>query len=126
MAELASTIGVVPITVTLTAAGAVVRGIRITLDSTGAGAASAISERGDFVCDQAIALSERGIGYSMSGGGVVAAVASEATVVGNPAYSAANGKWSQSSGGGAVLCGKWVQAASGDGVLGMVLLETVA
>jgi hypothetical protein len=125
MAELASTIGVVPITVLATAV-AQVRGVRVTMDSTGACAVSAISERGDFVVDQAIAASDRGIGYSLNGGGVVAALASEATAIGDPAYSAAVGKWSKSTGGGAILMGKWVQAASGDGVLGCVLLETVA
>lgn len=125
MAELASTIAVSPITILATAV-AQVRGVRVTLDSTGATAVSAIGVRGDFVTDQAIAASEYGLAYSTNGGGVVAALASEATAVGDPAYSAASGKFSKSTGGGAVLVGKWVQAASADGVLGMVLLETVA
>ena len=41
--------------------------------------------------------------------------------IGDSAYSAASGKFSKTST-NAVLCGKWVLAASGDGVLGEVEL----
>jgi hypothetical protein len=58
----------------------------------------------------------------MSGGNKVPAVASEAVAVGDPAYTAAAGKFSKTSS-SATLVGKWVLAASGDGVLGEVELS---
>lgn len=125
MAELASYIGIEPRTIKATAV-AQARGIRVTLDSSGTTAASAIGVRGDYITLQAIAASDFGLAASTSGGGKIPVVASEATAVGDAAYSAADGKVSKTSGGGAVLMGKWTLAASGDGILGEIELQTVA
>lgn len=67
------------------------------------------------------AASEPFMGASMQDGGKVPALASEATVVGDLAYSAADGKFSKTSA-NAVLVGRWTMAASADGVLGEVEL----
>jgi hypothetical protein len=120
----ASYIGIEPRTQIATAADQA-RGIRVTLNSSGLTAASAIGVRGDYVTLTAITASTAGAVASMSGGGKVPALASEAVAVGDAAYSAANGKFSKTST-NAVLVGKWTMAASGDGVLGEVELQTVA
>ncbi len=124
MAELATNIGTVPMTV-LTTAASVARGLRVTLDASGTVSVSAIGVRGDYVTETDIPASTYGAANPSGNGAKVSAVASEAVAVGDPAYSAASGKFSKTST-NAVLMGKWVQAASGDGVLGVVLLETVA
>lgn len=117
-------IGVEPVTIKATAV-AQARGIRVTLNSSGETAKSAIGVRGDYVTMQAIGASEVGLATFTSGGGVVPALASEAVAVGDLAYSAADGKFSKTAS-GAVLMGRWTQAASGDGVLGQVLLNSAA
>ena len=95
------------------------------MDSTGATAASASTLRGDFVTATAIAASGVGAAVSLQEGAIVPALAAEAVAIGDPAYSDASGKWGKTSA-SHVLMGKWVQAASGDGVLGAVLIQTVA
>jgi hypothetical protein len=124
MAELATNIGVVPQTI-LASTSAISRGYRVTLASDGTVSASAIGVRGDYIAVNDIAASSYGIGHACGTGAKISAVASEAVAVGDAAYSAASGKFSKTST-NAVLMGKWVQAASGDGVLGVVQLETVA
>jgi len=124
MAELAGTVAAPMITVIPTAV-AITRGRRVTLDASGLVAISAISVRGDFVMDVAVAASEPGAAVPMQAGCIVAALSSEATSTGDPAYSAASGLFSITSGGGAVLVGKWVQGAA-SGTLGRVLLENPA
>jgi hypothetical protein len=124
MAELASYIIANPQTV-IPSAVAVVRGARYLLASTGLVAITDNSIRGDYVALTAAAASEPFQAASMSEPGHVPALASEATVVGDLAYSAASGKFSKTSA-NAVLVGRWKQAASGDGVLGVVELFTAA
>lgn len=124
MAELATYIGVDPRTIIANSV-AQARGVRVTRNSAGTTAVADNTSRGDYVTAVAIAASEPGMAFSMNDGGKVPALASEATVVGDLAYSAASGKWSKTST-GAVLLGRWTQAASGDGVLGEVELFTVA
>lgn len=102
-----------------------VRGVRVTRDSTGVTAVTDIATRGDYVTLQAVAASAAGDVASMSGGGKVPALASEATTVGALAYSAAAGKFSVTST-SAVVVGRWTLAASGDNVLGEVELFSVA
>ena len=124
MAELATNIGVVPQTI-LASTSAISRGYRVTLASDGTVSASAIGVRGDYIAVNDIAASGYGTGHACGTGAKIAAIASEAVAIGDAAYSAASGKFSKTST-NAVLMGKWVQAASGDGVLGVVQLETVA
>lgn len=114
-----------PVTVLATAAD-IALGIRVTLDSSGTVAASDIGVRGDFVTLQSIPASGDGEALSLQAGIYAPMVASEACAVGDPAYSAASGKVSKSTGGGAVLLGKWATAASGNGVIGKVLLGNPA
>lgn len=125
MAELAGSIGA-NFEPCIATAVAIARGSRVTLDSSGTCAASDIGVRGDYITDSAVAASESFAGIPMQLGCRVAALASEATAIGDAAYSAASGKISKTSGGGAVLLGKWTQAASGDGVLGQVQLGNPA
>lgn len=124
MADLATNLGVVPQTQTTTNA-AVGRGLRVTLDSSGTVSVSAIGVAGDYVTLVDIPASTPGACNAMGNGAKVAALASEACAVGDAAYSAASGKFSKTST-NAVRVGKWVQAASGDGVLGVVQLEPQA
>lgn len=125
MAELAGTVNATFFPVQLTAV-AVARGTRLTLAATGGlVAASAIGVRGDYVADQAGAASEFIAAASLQEGAILAVIASEAVVNGDTAYSAASGKVSKTSGGGAVLLGKWVQDTAQD-ALGRILVQTVA
>lgn len=123
MADLATHIGIVPMTV-LASTSAISRGYRVTLASDGTVSASAIGVRGDFVMVNDVAASGYGTANPMTNGAKVDAFASEAVAVGDAAYSAASGAFSKTST-NAVLVGKWVQAASAN-TLGVVLLETVA
>src|SRR6516162_6014504 len=110
MAEMATYIGVIPRTVTANAAA--VRGTRLTLNSSGTCDAAAITDVGDYIALQAIEAAKTGAAASIHGGGKVPAVASGAVAVGDPAYTAASGKFSNTSGSSAVLVGKWALAAS--------------
>ena len=116
MAELAAASGSQLFTVIATAV-AISRGARVTLDSSGTVAASAIGVRGDYVAAGAIAASGTGAAYNLNLAGIIPALASEAIVAGDLCYSAAAGKVSKTSGGGAVIVGKANTAASGDGIL---------
>jgi hypothetical protein len=124
MAELATYIGVTPVSVALTAA-AIGRGVRVTRNSSGLCAATAIGTRGDYVTLREGVASEVIPAVSAGSPAKVPALASEAVAVGDLAYSAANGKFSKTST-DAVLMGRWTLAASGDGVLGEVQLFSVA
>lgn len=125
MAELAAYTNA-PAFTAIPSAVAVARGIRVTLASTGLVAASAISERGDYVTANACAASEPVACFSLQTGSIVPMTASEAIAIADPIYSAATGLVSKTSGGGAVLLGKAVTAATGTGILFEVLLENPA
>lgn len=125
MADFATYIGVTPVSVKLSAA-AVARGVRLTLASTGLCAVSALAERGEFVSLREGAASEVIPGVASGTPAKVPAMASEAAAIGDLAYSAANGQFSKTAGGGALLMGKWTMAASGANVLGEVQLYTIA
>jgi hypothetical protein len=60
----------------------------------------------------------------MNEGAKVPAVAAVAVAAGDPAYSAANGQWTNVST-GAAICGRFTQPASGAGVLTEVEIENV-
>lgn len=124
MALQATYIGVEPRTITATNV-AQSRGIRVTRDSSGTTAATGATTRGDYVTAQDIAASASGQAFSLSGGGKVPALASEAVAIGDLAYAAASGKFSKTST-NAALVGRWTMAASGDGVLGEVELFSAA
>lgn len=124
MAELATYLGITPKTITLTNV-AVARGLRVTRNSSGLCAVEGITARGDYVTLADGVASEAISACPAGTPAKVAAVASEATVVGDLAYSAASGKFSKTST-NAVLMGRWTLAASADGVLGEVELFTVA
>lgn len=123
MAEMATYVGIEPRTI-LASSVAQARGVRVTRNSAGATAIQDATLRGDYVTLTAIEASSVGQAASMSGGGKVPALASEATTVGDIAYAAASGKFSKTSTSAAVV-GRWTLAASGDGVLGEVELESV-
>lgn len=125
MAELAAYTNAPKFSATLTAV-AVVRGVRLTMDSSNLYSVSAISVRGDLVASVAGAASECIACYSLQTGSIVAMVANEAIAVGDDVFSAAIGKVSTTSGGGAVLLGKANTAASGDNILFEVLLQNPA
>jgi len=120
----ASYIGIVPRTAIPTAV-ALVRGVRVTKDTNGTVAVSALGVRGDYVTITSCDASEPVQVASMQGGGKVPALASEAATVGAAAYSAAAGKFSVTAT-DAILVGKWTMAASGNNVIGEVELSNPA
>lgn len=124
MAELATYLGVTPVTITLTAVAAA-RGVRVTRNSSGLCAVTGIGTRGDYVTLRDGVASEAISAVPSGTPAKVPALASEAAAVGDLAYSAASGKFSVTST-NAVLMGRWTLAASGDGVLGEVELFTLA
>lgn len=122
MAEMATYVGITPRTIINNlAGGALARGVRVFRQADGTCIVAPIGQRGDYVTLTSIEAGKPGAAVSAAGGGKVPALAAEATVVGNPAYSAANGQFSQTST-GAVLMGRWTLAASGPGILGEVEL----
>ncbi len=122
MAEMATYAG--PSERTGIANAALVRGVRVTRNSSGTLDVTAAATRGDYVTAQDIAAAKAGQVFE-STHGKVPALASEATLVGDTAYGAASGKFSKTSTNAAVM-GRWTLAASGDGVLGEVELFDVA
>jgi hypothetical protein len=94
------------------------------MNSSGLCAVTSATTRGDYVLAQDGAASGVIAAYDAQSG-IVPALASEAAAVGDLAYAAASGKFSVTST-DAALMGRWVQAASGDGVLGAVKLFSVA
>jgi len=124
MADIATHIGVTPVSITLTAA-ACGRGLRVTRNSSGLCAVTAATSRGDYVTLRDGVASEVVPAVPPGTPAKVPAVASEAVAVGDLAYSAASGKFSKTAT-DAVLMGRWTMAASGDGVLGEVELFAVA
>lgn len=121
MADIATYIGVTPVSKTLTAASCA-RGLRVALNSSGLVAAAAIGVRGDYVTLRDGVASEVVPVVALGTPAKVPVVASEAVAVGDIAYSAASGKASKTSGGGAVVVGIWTMAAAQD-ALGEVQLS---
>lgn len=126
MAELAASTNA-PLFTVKNSTVAIVRGARLTFDSTGVVVAAASTVRGDFVAATAIAaststLDQYGAAFSLQAGSIVPGLAAEAVVVADPVYSDASGKWGKTSA-SHVLMGKAVTAASGDGIMFEILLE---
>lgn len=103
---------------------ALARGIRVTLDSSGLVAASAIGVRGDYITLQAIPASGKGLAAPIAQGGSVPVQCSETTAVGDAAYSAASGQTSKTST-NAVLMGKFLQVGAAN-ALAVIELASVA
>lgn len=120
MAEMATYVGIKPRTILANAA--LGRGLRVSLNSSGSFDASAITDAGEMVTLTAIEAAKVGPAVSIHAGGKVPAQATEAVAVGDPAYTAAAGQFSKTSGSSAVLAGKWSLAASGANVLGEIEL----
>lgn len=130
MAELACTIGIKPQTARLTAV-AVVRGVRLTLDSSGTSAVTGANTiRGDYVTLQSGIASEVIAVTAMQDGLVMAlagpALTNNTTAIGETAYAVATtGTFTNSSASSAVAVGRWITVTAND-TLGSVQLFTVA
>lgn len=121
MAELNTTLNVVPVTAKASAGVSFTRGLRGVLESTGTYALAGISEQGQLVADTPTdAAAGYFLGANINGSAAIPAVASEAVVVGDVAYTAASGKTSKTST-NATRIGIWSQAASADGVIGTII-----
>lgn len=90
-------------------------GLRVHLNSSSQWAITGIAARGLGHAAQGIDSGKLGPVRLISCGGELLAIASEAIAVGDAVYSAASGKMSKTSGGGAVLMGLATQAAGADG-----------
>lgn len=124
MAEIATYIGVTPISLPLGAA-AVARGLRVTRGTDGLFVVQDASARGDAVTIRDGVASEVSSGVPAGTPARVPALAGEAATAGALAYSFAGGKFGVTSA-SAVLMGRWALAASGANVLGTVDLFPVA
>ncbi len=130
MAELSTYLGVQPITVKLTAV-AVVRGVRLQLDSSGTCAVTGANTiRGDYVSMQAGAASEYILATNMQSGLIMAlagpALTNNTTAIGETAYAVATtGEFTNSSASSAVAVGRWTTVTA-NSTLGSVQLFTVA
>jgi hypothetical protein len=111
---------------TVTATGvAIARGTRVTLNSSGLVAASAIGVRGDYITLQDIAASGTGLAAPIAAGGSITVLAGEASCDrGDAAYSMAAGLTGVTTS-SAVLMGKWLQTTA-SGALGVIELASVA
>lgn len=124
MATVATTIIPLQKTVTATAV-AIARGTRVTLDSNGLVAASALGVRGDYITLQDIPLSGTGLAAPINAGGSLPVIAGEASCdSGDAAYSMAAGLTGVTTT-NAVLMGKWLQTTA-SGALGVIELGSVA
>lgn len=119
MAEMATYRNANPVTILANAA--LVRGVRVTLNSSGSCDVQDATAAGDYVTLTAIEAAKTGAAINTASGCKVPALASEACAVGDAAYAAAAGKFSKTSTNATAL-GRWTLAASGDGVLGEVEL----
>jgi hypothetical protein len=117
----------IPLQKTVTAtAVAIARGTRVTLNSSGLVAASAIGVRGDYIVLENIAASGTGIAAPINAGGSVNVLAGEASCDrGDAAYTMAAGLTGITTTGGAVLLGKWLQTTA-NGSLGVIELAPIA
>jgi hypothetical protein len=119
MSELATYIGIEPRTVNNISGATIVRGRRVVLGSDGNVTLAAIGVRGDYVTLQDIENNGCGLAVAVQAGNKIPAQSTEATNIGDTAYSAANGQFSKTSA-SAVIIGKWAAPASGANALGEV------
>lgn len=124
MATVATTITPLQKTVTVTAVD-VARGTRLTLNSSGVCAASALGVRGDYIALVDIPASGTGLAAVINAGGSLPVVAGEASCDrGDAAYSMAAGLTGVTTT-NAVLMGKWLQTTA-SGALGVIELAPIA
>lgn len=124
MATVATTIIPLQKTITVTEV-AVARGTRVTLNSSGLCAASALGVRGDFIALVDIPASGTGLAAPINAGGSLPVVAGEASCDrGDAAYSMAAGLTGVTTT-NAVLMGKWLQTTA-NGALGVIELAPIA
>ncbi len=122
MAELITTQNAIPVTAKASSGVSFTRGLRGALASDGTYALAGIGVSGTIFADTPTdSAGGYFLGAAINGSVTVPAVASEAVAVGDAAYSAASGKCSKTST-NAVLLGVWKQAASADGVVGIIEL----
>lgn len=122
MAEIATYIGIEPRTEICSVD--VARGLRATLNASGQLVLAGLAVRGDYMALVDGKATEPVAVASLSGGGKVPAVASEAVNQGDLAYSAASGQTSKTVT-SAVLMGRWTTTTA-IGTLGEVELFPVA
>lgn len=120
-----SYVGIQPRTVNITST-AVARGVRLTRASTGLSAVADAATRGEYVTLTAAAASEPVACAAMESGGKVPALTADGltndtTAIGETAYAAAGGLFSNVSTSAAVV-GKWTTVTAENGVLGEVEL----
>lgn len=120
MSEMATNIGNVPRTIQANVA--IARGLRAVLNASGTYDLAGATVRGDMVASEDIAAAKAGGGYGLQNG-KVPAVAATTVAVGDLAYSAASGQFTNVST-NAVYLGKWALAAA-QNALGEVELEAV-
>lgn len=124
MATVATTIIPLQKPVTVTAVD-VARGTRLTLNSSGLCAASAIGVRGDYIALVDIPASTIGLAAPINAGGSLPVIAGEASCDrGDAAYSMAAGLTGVTTT-NAVLMGKWLQTTA-SGTLGVIELGPIA
>lgn len=122
MAELATYVGIEPRSQVCGAD--IARGLRVVLNASNQVVLAGLAVRGDFMSMIDGFNGQPSTFASLSGGGKVPAVASEAVNAGDPAYSAANGQTSKTVT-SAVLMGRWTTTTA-IGTLGEVELFPVA
>ena len=122
MAELATYVGIEPRTAVCSVD--IARGLRATMNSSGQLVLAGLAARGDYMALVDGKATETIAVASLSGGGKVPAVASEAVNQGDLAYSVAGGQTSKTVT-SAVLLGRWTTTTA-SGTLGEVELFPVA
>ncbi len=122
MAEIATYVGVEPRTEICGVD--IARGLRVVLNASGVVVLAGLSVRGDYMSLIDGKNTEPSTFVSLSGGGKVPAVASEAVNQGDLAYSAASGQTSKTVT-SAVLMGRWTTTTA-IGTLGEIELFPVA
>ena len=98
-------------------------GLRLTVGATGLTTVSPISSRGSFVSLESIEASKPGAAAAYFQGGEVPAIGTGATSIGDTAFTAADGKFANTSGANALIMGIWTQACPGAGQVGAVELN---
>jgi hypothetical protein len=98
-------------------------GLRLTVGAAGTTTVSAISSRGSFVSLESIEADKPGAAAAYFQGGEVPAIGTGATSIGDTAFTAADGKFANTSGANALIMGIWTQPCPGAGQLGAVELN---
>jgi hypothetical protein len=114
MAEMATYVGIEPRSINLNAA--VNRGLRVSINSSGTYDVQDATAVGDFVLIEDGEAAKPVLAASVAGGGKVPALAVVQVAIGDTAYSATGGKFTNVST-SATLMGKFTQATGGANAL---------